>query len=339
MNAAKTLMAGSIALIIIATLALMVGAIPLSMGELLCQITHPSSNSEGFILFEIRLPRVLATLAVGALLALSGHILQAIMRNDLAEPALLGISSGAAVSTGFSLLCLSYFTTSIQPDWINGIMSTTAFLGALFTTFIVQRMASINGQIGTQQLVLTGVAINALCGAALGLISYLSTDDQLRNLAFWTLGGMGGITWSKFLAITMALVALIVYSTKHAKHLDLITFGDQEAQLLGVNTSRIKNRTIILSSLAVGISVAFCGIISFIGLITPHVSRLISGSKHQHSILTSMFLGALLLTTADMISRTIIRPAELPIGILTSLLGAPFFIALLRKSQKINRHV
>jgi iron complex transport system permease protein len=323
----KTLMVGIAALILIAIIAIKIGAFPLTLQDILDIFKGNSDADKAYVLYHIRIPRVIGTIVVGAILALSGNTLQAIMRNDLAEPSLLGISSGAAVSTGIGILLLG----AMHP-----FLFLFAFIGALTTTLAVQRLAQVQGRVTAQQLVLTGVAVNALCGAVIGLFSFLSTDEQLRTITFWMLGGMGGITWSTLGPLAIAFMLLFMYGTAQSKNLDLIALGDHEAHVLGASPMKIKNRMIILSSLAVGITVAICGIISFVGLIIPHVSRLLVGSKHRNSLIVSAVLGAVLLTSADLVARTIIRPAELPIGILTSLLGAPFFMALLRKTKKTD---
>lgn len=316
------------------TWALTVGAYPISLDDLYYMFTETSASE--YVIFEIRIPRIVGAACVGAILSMSGLALQAIMRNDLAEPSLLGVSSGAALFAGISII-ISPFLMSITTVDLRGInIVVFAFIGALAAVTAVQRLSKIHHKVDVQQLILTGVAINAICGAGAGLLSYISNDEQLRTLTFWTLGSFGALSNAKVLSlIVLAAIGLIYFKT-HAKQLNLMTLGEHEAMHLGVKVESLKKRIILLVSLSVGIAVAFCGVIGFIGLVVPHMVRLIWGNNHQLSIGFTAVLGAIVMVVADMIARTIVLPSELPVGIVTAILGSPFFIHLLRKNQKKN---
>jgi iron complex transport system permease protein len=311
------------------------GAYPVEWNDVMSAVL--GKNESAFVLFEIRMPRVIGAAAVGAILGMSGLSLQAMMRNDLAEPSLLGISSGAALMAGIAIIIMPIIQLTSSTDMRGMLMALFAFIGALSAVFAVQRLSRIQHRVDVQQLILTGVAINAICGAGAGVLSYLSNDEQLRSITFWTLGSFGGLNQFKVFVLLCLAFLLFISMRWNAKQLNLMTLGEYEAMHLGVSVEKLKRRMILLVSLCVGVAVAFCGIIGFIGLVIPHIVRLLVGSNHEWTVPYVALIGALVMVLADMISRTVVLPSELPVGIVTAMMGAPFFIHLLRKNQRRNQ--
>ncbi len=290
------------------------------------------SNVTHNIVANIRTPRVLMALLVGAALAVSGASLQGICRNPLADPGLLGISSGAAVGAVIMIL----FATYLPAFEFAGpyLVSIAAFAGAAIATFSVYHLAQVNGNIQISTFLLAGVAINALCGAIIGGLSFIADDQALRLITFWMMGSLASANWLAvaITAPTLGFVVWAIYRKRHA--LNLILLGEANARYSGVDIERVKNQILWLTALAVGVAVAFSGIIGFIGLVVPHILRAISDTNYRYLVVNSALLGGALLALADIASRMLIAPAELPIGILTSLIGAPFFIGLLIQQKK-----
>ncbi|MEZ0454694.1 iron ABC transporter permease [Sphingobacterium thalpophilum] len=285
------------------------------------------------VLFEIRMPRLLLGLLVGAALGISGAGIQGIFRNPLAEPGLIGISSGASL---FAVLIIAFETflfTSLSA-WIGYYMlAAGAFVGAGLTAFVVYRIASKNGRPNVTTMLLAGIAINAFAGALTGLMTYMSTEQQLRTITFWMLGSLGGATWDNVLAVAPFIVIPVLILPFFGKSLNAFALGELQADLLGMRTDRVKRWVVILSTLAVGASVAVSGIIGFVGLIIPHTVRLMGGPDHRFVLPASLLLGALVLTLADVIARVLVAPIELPIGVITALLGTPIFLYILIKDK------
>jgi iron complex transport system permease protein len=322
-------------LVVIVIWAFTEGAYPVEWSDLMSVFFE--KNESAFVLFEIRMPRVIGAAAVGAILGMSGLSLQAMMRNDLAEPSLLGISSGAALMAGIAIIIMPIIQLTSSTDMRGMLMALFAFIGALSAVFAVQRLSRIQQRVDVQQLILTGVAINAICGAGAGVLSYLSNDEQLRSITFWTLGSFGGLNQYKVFVLLSLAFLLFISMRWNAKQLNLMTLGEYEAMHLGVSVEKLKRRMILLVSLCVGVAVAFCGIIGFIGLVIPHIVRLLVGSNHEWTVPYVALIGAVVMVLADMVSRTVVLPSELPVGIVTAILGAPFFIHLLRKNQRRNQ--
>ncbi|MCP4520694.1 MAG: iron ABC transporter permease [Cytophagales bacterium] len=281
------------------------------------------------VFWSIRVPRVLAGGLVGAGLAISGACMQGLFRNPLADPGLIGISAGASLTAsifivlGLNIGILGYYGLSVA-----------TFLGASFTTWIVYRLAQTNGKTLVSTMLLAGVAINALAGACTGFLTYLSDDAQLRSLTFWLLGSLGGANWKNVMALIPFVIIPVLFIPSLGKQLNAFALGENEAAYMGVNVSRLKVIVIILTTMAVGASVAIAGMIGFIGLVIPHILRLITGPNHKILLPASMLLGAIVLILSDLLSRTIFAPTELPIGIITSLLGTPLFLSILLKEKR-----
>ena len=282
------------------------------------------------VLLDIRLPRVFLAIFVGAGLGTAGAILQGLFRNPLVDPGFIGVSSGGAVGAMVAIMYFSYMPSAIQPF----ILPILAILGSFSTTFIVYKMSKVLNKTNIMAMLLSGIAINALSGSIIGLFVSISNDTQLRSFTFWTLGGLDNATWNIiFLCfLFIALPLIIIYRMKES--LDIFMLGDAEATNLGVKTENLKKKIIIIASIIVGISVSFCGMIGFIGLVTPHLVRLFIGPNHKYLIPGSALIGASLLTFSDLIAKSIIAPAQLPIGVVTSAIGAPFFAWLIINQKR-----
>lgn len=312
------------------------GAFNIEFGQTLNIITG-LNNFSGFtniqesVLLNIRLPRVLLSMLVGSALAVSGAGMQGLFRNPLADPGLIGISAGAVLAAAVAIL----LGWQIGDGFFGYYgLSLATFIGAIITTWLVFKLAKNGKQTNVSTMLLAGVAINALAGAATGFIIYLADDDELRTITFWSLGSLGGANWNMVFTLLPLVVLPIIMIPRLARKLDAFALGEIEASCLGVNIQSLKNQLIIWVTLAVGSSVAMVGMIGFIGLVVPHIARLLVGAKHKNVFVISAILGAIVLCVADVISRLIVAPAELPIGIITALLGTPLFLFLLIKQKK-----
>ena len=286
-------------------------------------------------LIDIRLPRIALGLLVGAALGASGAAMQGLFRNPLADPSLIGISSGAALAATFFVIVGDMVSSVKMPLAVQLFaFPFFAFLGAIATTIIIYRLATIGGQTVVSTLLLAGIAINALAQAFSGFLTFYATDTQIRTLTFWRLGSLGGANWSSVLAIVPFVLVPILYFPRLARPLNALLLGESEAGHLGFDIERTKKITVVLVALAVGAGVAFTGLISFVGLVVPHLLRLVIGADHRRLLPASALLGACLLLVADLIARTIVAPAEMPIGVLTAITGAPFFLWLLLRDRK-----
>ncbi|MCS7085866.1 MAG: iron ABC transporter permease [Bacteroidia bacterium] len=295
---------------------------------------RPARRPAAEIVTEIRMPRVAMATLTGAALALSGAALQGLFRNPLAEPSLIGVSSGATLGAVFFIVYLEDWIRAQCPTWaLKFALPTTAFIFALAVTHAVMRLSSRKGQTSIVALLLTGVAANAWIGAMVGLMFYLGTDAQIRAITFWTLGGLSGSNWWNVGILTAFMtIALAVYASRLSSALNVLSLGEAEAQHLGMDVEKIKRRTVTMAALAVGASTAFTGLIGFVGLIIPQMLRLWLGPDHKTLLPAAALYGALFLPLADAAARTMAAPAELPLGILTAAIGAPVFLILLRKN-------
>ena len=320
-----------------AIVAIGTGAVSIAPSRVLAILTGQADvdipQAQRVVVLSVRLPRVLLALLAGAGLACAGVMMQALFRNPLADPALIGVSAGAALGAVSVIV--------VGATWLHGLshllgvwtLPVAAFAGALFTALLVFRLSQRDGLLEPTTMLLCGIAINALTGAGIGLMTYLATDDQLRSLTFWSLGSLGAATWSSLLGAAPAIVAMVLAGPWLAHQLNALLLGESEALHLGVSVERLKRVVIGLTAAAAGAVVAVSGVIGFIGLVAPHMARLMVGPDHRFVLPVASLLGATLLTAGDMVARTAVRPAELPIGILTALLGAPFFLWLLRRRQ------
>ena len=341
-KATVALVALSLMLVGVVAWAVGVGAVKISLAEVwaifLNEIGFSNTRfneQQAVILMVIRLPRVLMGVLVGAVLGITGASMQGLFRNPLADPGLIGISSGA------SLFAVSMIVLEINfIKELNGLaglygLSFASFFGACLTTILVYQLAKVGGKAVVTTMLLAGIAVNALSGAVTGLMTYLANDAQLRSIQFWGLGSLGGASWDAVKVAAPLCLIPIVLVPRLGKALNAFALGESQAEHLGINPVRLKNQIIVLTTLGVGVSVALCGAIGFVGLIIPHIIRLFLGADHRLLLPASALLGAIILTLADLVARTLVAPAELPIGIVTALVGTPVFIWILIKNRRM----
>lgn len=320
----------------VATGSLGTGAVPLSVGRVAWILwtgregagSDPSLLRDATIVLDIRMQRTLVGLLVGAALATSGALLQGLFRNPLADPALVGVSSGSALAAASVIVLGHRFLVGPGPVPF-ATLPAASFLGALVATTLLYVIGTRRGRTSVATMLLAGVALAALASAGTGFLAFLSDDRQLRDLSFWTLGSLGGATWTKLAVITPLVGATLVLAPALARALNAFVLGEAEAFHLGIPVERMKRLTIVTVAVAVGAAVATAGLIGFVGLIVPHVIRIVVGPDHRLLLPASACLGAALLVAADMVARVVVAPAELPIGIVTALIGAPYFLWLL----------
>ena len=284
------------------------------------------------ILGQIRLPRSLLGLAVGAVLALSGVAMQGLFRNPLADPGLVGVSGGAALGAAIAIVGGSYMG-GLPPAFAPYLLSVCAFGGGLAVTAVVYRFGRRDGQTHVATMLLAGVAMTAMAGAGVGLFTYLADDATLRSLTFWNLGSLNGASYSRLWPLLLVTVGVALWLPRRAAALNALLLGESEAHHLGFDVERIKRELVLCTALGVGAAVAAAGLIGFIGLVVPHLMRLLVGPDHRVLLPASLLAGASLLLLADLVARLLLAPAELPIGIVTALLGAPFFLYLLVRGR------
>ncbi|MFG6449127.1 FecCD family ABC transporter permease [Roseateles sp. BYS180W] len=284
-----------------------------------------------YVLAQLRLPRVGLAVLVGAALGLCGALTQGLFRNPLADPGLLGVSSGAACAAALAIVLLADSAWAQALAWRYWLLPLAAFAGAVGVCVLLDALARwLTSAHSVSGLLLCGIALNALAAAVIGLCTYLATDEQLRSLSFWTLGSLAGARWVLVAVLGVALVLAAVLARRMAAALNALALGEAVAGHVGVSLPRLRWGIVLVVAVLNGLAVAWCGMIGFIGLLAPHLVRLLLGAD-QHSVLPlSMVLGALLLLGADTLARTLAVPAEIPVGIFTALLGAPFFLLLLR---------
>jgi iron complex transport system permease protein len=282
------------------------------------------------VLLAIRLPRVLLGVLVGAALAVAGAAMQGLFRNPLADPGLLGVSSGAALAAVTVIVVGGPLVASLGV-WV---LPAAAFIGSLLATLVVYALATAGGRTAVATMLLAGIAINALAGSGTGLFVFMADDAQLRDITFWSLGSLGGATWRTLSAAAPFMLAAIFLLPQFARALNAFLLGEAEARHLGVNVETVKLAIVFVTACAVGAAVSVSGIIGFIGLVVPHLIRLVIGPDHRILLPGTVLLGASLLLLADLLARTVVAPAELPIGIVTSLVGGPFFLWLLLRFRR-----
>lgn len=307
---------------------LLVGAVDLSLVRIL---TDSDAELERMILTEIRFPRVLLAGSAGAALAVAGAALQGLFRNPLAEPSLIGVSSGAALGA-ISIIVLGP-SLAIPAVLEPYALPLAAVAGASLVTMFLYGFSIRYGQFGIVTILLVGIAVNALAAVGIGIFQYLSDDAALRTLTFWMMGSFGRATWETLLPALMLMIAGVVPIFYLVRSLDVLQLGESEAFHLGIDVNRVKRSVIICSAGAVGAGVALAGIVGFIGLVVPHLVRLLLGASHVYVIPASALLGATLTILADLGARVIFAPAELPVSLITSALGAPFFLWLIARSR------
>ena len=319
-----------LAFIAVAIVSVLIGPANIGTGQALKGILYGWQEgytgltpSEKTIIFSIRLPRVIFAGLIGASLSVAGVIFQALLRNPLADPFILGISSGSAVGAIIGIIA----GLGAVPFGVPGL----AFLGAVFTVVLVFLIGRSDKELHSNTLLLAGVIVNAFFSAIIMFLISISTNTDLHNITFWLMGDLSLATWVKILFVSVLLLLGFVVIYSHARPLNLIVTGEETAMQLGVNVERTKIVLFLAGSLITGLAVAFSGIIGFVGLIIPHIMRMIIGPDHRLLLPASFLFGASFLVVADTIARTVIPYSELPVGVVTAICGAPYFIYLLRR--------
>lgn len=321
-------------------LSLALGPVSLPLGDTLLAALRLFGLSVGsndlqqaeLILGQIRLPRSLLGLCVGAVLALSGVAMQGLFRNPLADPGLVGVAGGAALGAAIAIVGGSLIG-GLPAAWSPYLLSICAFAGGLLVTAVVYRFGRRDGQTHVATMLLAGVAMTAMSGAGVGLFTYLADDATLRSLTFWNLGSLNGASYPRLWPLLLVTLGVALWLPRRADALNALLLGESEARHLGFNVERIKLELVLCTALGVGAAVAAAGLIGFIGLVVPHLMRLLVGPDHRVLLPASLLAGASLLLLADLAARLVLAPAELPIGIITALLGGPFFLYLLVRGR------
>jgi|TARA_B100001093_G_scaffold8482_1_gene8236 iron complex transport system permease protein len=319
-----------VSMIFFSLLAITFGSYGLSIVDFLLGKTSDIQNT---VLTEIRLPRVILSGLAGASLGISGAALQGLFRNPLADPGLIGVSAGAAL--GATLVIV--LGGDIFSQYSLGVffIPLAAIAGSSLVILMLYFMTKGFGYEGVTYMLLVGIAINAIAGVGIGILTYISSDSELRSLTFWTMGSFGGVTWPLLMPVILIIALAIIIMIPYSRQLDLLQLGEPEAFRLGVDVQKLKYTIILTCAASVGASVALSGMIGFVGLIVPHLTRLLGGVNHNYVLPGSALMGAALMIIADLIARIIIQPAELPIGLITSAIGSPFFLWLIFKIKKL----
>ncbi|WP_327359342.1 FecCD family ABC transporter permease [Streptomyces sp. NBC_01304] len=322
------------ALIVLCLVSASIGAYEIPLGDVLSSVQHKMGLGGAAldrvgesVLWNVRLPRVVLALLVGAALSCAGALMQGVFGNPLAEPGVIGISAGAAVGAVASIaLGLSFFG--------NWTVTFCAFVAGLATVLLVYTLSRSGGRTEVVTLILTGIAVNAFAGALIGLSIFFADNSQITQITFWQLGSLSQATWPKVLAVLPCAAIGLLVAPLHARKLDLLSLGERPARHLGVDVERLRISMVLVVALLTAAAVAVAGIITFIGLLVPHLLRMAAGPGHRFLVPGSALGGALVLVAADLTARTVAAPAELPLGVLTALFGSPFFFWLLRRTRR-----
>ncbi len=333
----RTLMFAALALALFATvvLSLSIGATGISLTLLPAAISAwrdgSTDSTAALVLLNVRLPRTLLAMFVGAALAVAGAMMQGLFRNPLADPGLVGVSSGAALAAVSVIALGNSIFAPVRALLGIHALPVAAFAGGFSVTFLLVMLSGGSRKLSIAGLLLAGIAVGALAQAAMGLIVYVSDDRALRDLTLWTLGSFAGASWQKVLGVLPFAILALVLLPRLVRGLNGLLLGEAEAFHLGIDIRRVKYVIILVTAALVGSAVAVAGTIGFVGIVVPHLIRLVSTPDHATLLPASGLLGATLALTADMISRTAVAPAELPVGIVMALIGAPFFLHLILK--------
>ncbi len=329
-----------------ALLSLQVGASSVGVSALFKQLcaylgfdnSEMLSEAHLRILMYIRLPRVLLAIMVGGGLAVAGATMQAVFRNPLADPGLIGITAGASLGAVtwivFSSLLVQYFGWQVSEYIGLFLLPISAFIGGIIVTVIVYKLSETNKQVDVLTLLLAGIACNAVVGALIGLCTFMADDAQLRTLTFWSMGSLGNVNWQLLSFPSFIIVSCTILLMRKAHVLNALLLGEREAVYLGWSIEKLKRQCIILTVMLVGAATAITGGIGFIGLVVPHLCRLVLGPDHRYLMPCAALLGAIMLLLSDSVARVVISPAELPIGIITAAIGGPFFMFLLVQQKR-----
>jgi iron complex transport system permease protein len=306
-------------------------ALPRVLVALVTGVSDPATARDQLVLLEIRLPRLLLGIFVGSALALSGAMMQGMFRNPLADPGLIGVSSGAALAAVVTIATSNGLALPLMRALGPYLLPLAAFGGGILATAALVAVAARHGELAIGTLLLAGIALAALASSLTGLIAYASDDRELRDLTLWMLGSLSGASWPKALAVAPFALGLALVVPRLVRGLNGLVLGEAEAFHLGIDVNRMKRAVIIATAAATGAAVAVSGIVGFVGIIVPHLVRLLAGPDHRIVLPGSALLGAALVLTADVLARMLVRPAELPLGVVTALVGAPLFLHLVRR--------
>lgn len=323
--------------IVVSFIGLSSGGVSISYSRLMdILFTGQSSNLEHAVIWQIRLPRLVLAIVVGAGLGACGAAMQAVFRNPLADPGLIGISSGAALGAISTIVLGSTLLSGFADYYGIYAVPIGAFLGCLGVCSLIYRLSSQGNRFTIVSLLLAGIAVNAIVGAVIGILTLISSDQQLRDLTFWSMGALAGNSFTTIIPSLCLMLACCFGFSRLAQPLNLYLLGEQQARHLGVDVVGLKKKVFVYTALCTGAAVALTGIIGFVGFIVPHIVRLLIGPDHRYLLPASMLGGAILLCLADLLARTLILPSELPIGLITSALGGPFFLIMLVKTYRIK---
>lgn len=292
------------------------------------------SLSDKYVVWDVRASRIIMAILVGSMLAVSGTSLQGLFKNPLATGDLIGLTSGATLLAAIAIVLGGHFKQYLPEAVQFSLVGISAFIGSFLSMLLVYRISTSGGKTNVVMMLLTGVAVTAIGFSVTGFLIYISKDDQLRDLTFWNLGSLAAATWTKNIILGIVLIVSYIILLPKGKALNAMMLGEKDAEHLGINVERLKKQIIIITALMVGSSVAFSGTIGFVGLIVPYILRILFKSNYAFILPLSAVCGSILLLTADTFSRSIVQPSELPIGILTAIMGGPIFIAILIKFKK-----
>ncbi len=292
------------------------------------------SLSDQYVVWDVRAARIIMAILIGSMLAVSGTSLQGLFKNPLATGDLIGLTSGATLLAAIAIVLGGHFKQYLPEAIQFSLVGISAFIGSFLSMMLVYRISTNGGKTNVVMMLLSGVAITAIGFSITGFLIYISKDEQLRDLTFWNLGSLAAATWTKNIILAVVLVIAYIILLPKGKALNAMMLGEKDAQHLGINVEKLKKQIIIIVALMVGSCVAFSGTIGFVGLIVPYILRLLFKSNYVFILPLSAVCGSILLLTADTFSRSIVAPSELPIGILTALMGGPIFIAILVKFKK-----
>lgn len=316
-------------------IALSKGGVAISINEIITIISKKTDDQlKNAIIWQIRLPRLVLAMVVGAGLAACGAAMQAIFRNPLADPGLIGVSSGAALGAVATIVLGTSLFSNFSDSFGIYAVPVGAFLGCIGVCIFIYRLSAHSGQFTIISLLLAGIAVNAIVGSLIGVLTLISNDQQLRDLTFWSMGSLAGNHFTMMLPTLALIIASCLALLRLAKPLNLYLLGEVQAKHLGINVTKLKKQVFVCTAVCTGAAVAITGMIGFVGFIVPHIVRLILGPDHRYLMPASMLGGALMLGLADLFARTVMLPAEVPIGLITSAIGGPFFLIMLLKTYQ-----
>lgn len=331
-----------LAVLFVASIA--IGSVSLEVNEVIAALGHGLSHSLAaesqnlkvdLIVNQIRLPRALLATLVGALLAISGAATQGLFRNPLADPSLIGVTAGATMGASLVIVLGSSLMAGVFAGlWEGALVTIGAGLGGAIAVWLVYRLATDITGTSVATMLLAGIAITALASCVTSLLRFFADNDMLRRISLWQMGGLDGANYERLLWIAVIALVVVLLLPRYSTALNALLLGESEARHLGIDVERVKRNIVLLVAAAVGVSVALSGVIVFVGLVVPHMVRMIIGPDHRHLLPLSALAGSIMLLAADLIARTVISPIELPVGVVTSIIGSPIFIVLLKQRQQ-----